>query len=244
MNRTVVVTGGNRGIGQAIVNAFSQQGDKVCVLDMASKPDDETQEILKVHGGRYFPCDVRDRIQVNSAIATLEHDMGTPDVLVNNVGLLHVQDFLHVTEDDWDLMFTANVKSLLFVTQPIAQSMAARNRGVIINMASLAGKVPFPGQSVYGATKAAVIQLTKSLSVELGPHNIRVNSVCPGILFTKAGEQNLPSFDSRREWKDRTALRRLGNSDEVANVVTFLASPAADYITGESLNVTGGLLLD
>ncbi len=244
MSRTVVVTGGNRGIGLAIVNAFSQQGDRVCVLDMASTPDDETQEVLKIHDGRYYPCDVRDRVQVSSAIASLEKDIGPAEVLVNNVGLLHVKNFLQVTEEDWDLMFDANVKSLLFVTQPIAQSMVSRNHGVIINLASLAGKTAIAGQSVYGATKAAVIQLTKSLSVELGPYNIRVNSICPGILFTKAGEQNLPSFDSRRTWKDRTSLRRLGNADEVANVVTFLASPAADYITGESLNVTGGLQVD
>lgn len=244
MSRVVAITGGNRGIGQTLVNKFSAQGDKVAVLDAAPTQDDEIEEILKDSGGRYFPCDIRDRLQVNVAVSDMEREMGPVDVLINNVGILRVNDFINITEDEWDLMFDVNVKGLLFVTQPVARSMIARQQGTIVNIASMAGKIGMVGRGAYGATKAAVIQLTKVLALELGPHNIRVNSVCPGILFTEAGMPNLPSLGARREWKDKSALRRLGTPDEVASVVAFLASPAAEYMTGQALNVTGGMVMD
>ncbi|PSR37780.1 MAG: 3-oxoacyl-ACP reductase [Sulfobacillus thermosulfidooxidans] len=244
MARIVVITGGNRGLGQALVTKFSLQGDHVAVLDIAPTPDDETQQMLEGHQGQYLPCDVRDRLAVEVAIQHITETMGPIDVLVNNVGALHVAEFMQMTDDEWQRMFDVNVKGLFTVTQRVARDMIAREQGTIVNIASMSGKMAIPGQSAYGAAKAAVIHLTKVLALELGVYHIRVNSVCPGILFTDVGHRNMVQLSARKDWKERSAVKRLGTPDDVAEVVAFLASPAAGYMTGQAINVTGGMVMD
>lgn len=165
------------------------------------------------------------------------------DVLINNAGVLKVHSFIETPEEDLDLMFGVNVKDIYFVTQSIVQSMINRNRGVIINMASMGGKEGASGQSAYCASKGAVIELTRVMAMEFGSYNIRVNCLCPDIIDTEMGRKNLNDPGEIQAWIKKSKLGRLGTPNDVAEIGYFLSTDDADYMTGPSVNVTGGMIM-
>ncbi|AJY75080.1 SDR family NAD(P)-dependent oxidoreductase [Paenibacillus beijingensis] len=238
--RTVLITGGNRGIGLAIGKRFQSEGDRVVILDLPDVPSPEALNLVSENGGAYFTCDISNKSDVDRVVPRILDSFGFVDVLINNAGILKWASFLETTEDDFDSTFNVNVKGMYLVTQPFAREMVARKEGNIINMASMGGKWGATLQSAYCASKAAVIELTKVMAMELGPYNIRVNSLCPGIIKSELGKGSPRSADS---WLDKTPLGRLGLPEDVADVAYFIASTEARYMTGQAVNVTGGMIM-
>ena len=169
--------------------------------------------------------------------------MGGIDVLVNNAGILRFAAFLDISPEDWDEMFVVNVRSMLVTSQVAARSMiSAGSGGKIINMASMGGKVGSPNQAHYAASKAAVISLTRVAAMELGEHGITVNCICPGYVLTEMGA-GTRTPEKVAEWSSKSPLGRLAQPQDVANAALFLASRDGDYLTGDALNVCGGMVM-
>ncbi|XID90752.1 SDR family NAD(P)-dependent oxidoreductase [Paenibacillaceae bacterium WGS1546] len=238
--RTILITGGNRGIGLAIARKFAAAGDRIVILDLPAAPGEEAERTTRDSGGAYFQCDITVKKQVDAVMDEVKARFSHVDVLFNNAGVLRWTSFLDTTEEEFDLQFNVNVKAIYFVSQPVVRGMIERGRGVVINAGSMGGKDGAALQSVYAASKAAVIQLTNIMAKELGPHGIRVNSVCPGIIQTDIGQDAPMTAES---WLPRTPLGRLGQPEDVADVAFFLASDDARYMTGQAVNITGGMMI-
>ncbi|MGE8081670.1 SDR family NAD(P)-dependent oxidoreductase [Peribacillus loiseleuriae] len=241
--RVVLITGGNGGIGLGMAQLFQQKGDHVIILDLPEEPSEDASEVVSNSGGGYWKCDITNKKETEKVIADVVSVIGPVDVLINNAGVLKVHSFIETPEKDLDLIFDVNVKGIYFVTQSIVQSMIDRNRGIIINMASMGGKEGAPGQSAYCASKGAVIELTRVMAMELGSYNIRVNCLCPGIIETEMGRKNLNDPEVIQAWIKKSKIGRLGTPNDVAKVAYFLSTDDADYMTGQSINVTGGMIM-
>ncbi|MCM3655344.1 SDR family NAD(P)-dependent oxidoreductase [Metabacillus litoralis] len=241
--RVVLITGGNGGIGLGMAQHFYKKGDRVIILDLPEEPSEEASSVVSNSGGGYWKCDITNKEEAESVLGEVVNVIGPVDVLINNAGLLKVHSFIETPEEDLDLMFNVNVKGIYYVTQPIVQSMIDRNQGVIINMASMGGKEGAPGQSAYCASKGAVIELTRVMAMEFGPYNIRVNCLCPGIIETEMGRKNLNDPHEIKAWIKKSKLGRLGTPNDVAKIAYFLSTDDSDYMTGQSVNVTGGMIM-
>ncbi|KQS66046.1 SDR family NAD(P)-dependent oxidoreductase [Modestobacter sp. Leaf380] len=242
--KRVVVTGGARGIGAAIVRLFGAEGARVVVLDRLVA---EASAVAAEVGGTALAVDLADvtatREVTEEAIATL----GGIDVLVNNAGILRFGSLLELDPAAWDEVFAVNARAMLVTTQVAARAMIAQRTpssdcvGKIVNMASMGGKAGGAGQAHYAASKAAVIGLTRATAEELGPHGITANCICPGYVLTEMGAATRTAADVAR-WSAKSPLGRLGEPADVARTALFLASGDSDYLTGDALNVTGGML--
>ncbi|MGA1836392.1 SDR family NAD(P)-dependent oxidoreductase [Herbiconiux sp. 11R-BC] len=238
--KRVVITGAARGIGAAIAEKFAAEGASVAVLDILDEAGRATAERI---GGQYLSIDLRDAEATRAGIEAAIAALGGVDVLVNNAGVLKFSPLLEMSVDDWDLSFTVNTRAMLVTTQAAAAAMIeAGGGGTIINMASMAGKTGGAGQGHYAASKAAVIALTRVTALELGASGITANCLCPGYVLTEMGAATRTEEDVA-EWSSYSPLGRLGQPDDVAGVALFLASPAASYLTGQAINVTGGMIM-
>lgn len=237
----VLVTGAARGIGEAIARRFAEDGYKVVATDLKLE---EVQEAARTMRGEVYPLveDVTKPDQIRAVAEQIERMHGRLDVLVNNAGILLNASFEESTEAQWDATFDVNVKGVVRVTQASLHLLRRSQHPAIINVASVGGKWGAPGQSAYCSSKAAVIELTRVLAMELGP-SIRCNCVCPGIIETQMGMVNLQTPELVQMWTQRALLARLGQPDDVADVVRFLASNDSRYMTGQAINVTGGMFL-
>ena len=195
-------------------------------------------------GQRALPivADVSNKQQVNAMIKKTLDEWGALDVLVNNAGVLTVSQVDGLTEAAWDRVFEVNAKGVFLVTQAVIPHMKERREGRIIHIASIGGKRGGPGQAHYCSSKGAVIEFTRVLAMELGPFGITVNAVCPGIILTEMGRNNLGSQAEIDKWTDATCLKRLGEPEDVVGSVAFFAGEDSSYITGQSLNVCGGII--
>lgn len=238
--RQVLITGANQGIGLGIAQKFANAGDRVLILDLAKTPSDEALKVVEQSSGQYYSCDITNQAAVQSEIATMISDYRSIDVLINNAGVTRWKSFMDTTEEDIDFIFDVNVKGIYHVSQPVAAQMIKQGHGAIVNTASMGGKWGCPNESAYCASKAAVIELTKIMAMELGPHHIRVNSICPGIIKTN---MSIGATTPDSYWLERTPLNRLGTPEDVASVAYFLASSEARYMTGQAINVTGGMIM-
>ena len=238
--RRVIVTGAARGIGAAIAANFSAQGAQLALLDRESERCAETAERL---GARSFAVDLADPANATAVTSAAIDSLGGVDVLVNNAGILLFAPLLDITVDDWDRTFDINVRAMLLTTQVVARAMiAAGTNGAIVNMASMGGKVGSPRQAHYAASKAAVISLTRVSAMELGPHGIRVNCICPGYVLTEMGAATRTP-EMVAEWSSHSPLGRCAEPEEVADMALFLASDQGRYCTGQAMNVSGGMVM-
>ena len=237
--RRVVVTGAARGIGASIARAFVAEGDQVVLVDRSSDVADTAADF----GAKSSVCDLGDPGDARRGIAEAIDTMGGVDVLVNNAGVFEIVPLLEIEPEQWSTMFDVNTRSMLLTIQVAARQMIDQGTGGrIVNMASMGGKDPAPGQAHYAASKAAVIALTQGAAKELGEHQITVNSLCPGYVLTDMGaDTRTPEMIAA--WSSRSPLGRCAAPDDVAAMAVFLASPQAAYLTGQAFNVTGGMIM-
>jgi NAD(P)-dependent dehydrogenase (short-subunit alcohol dehydrogenase family) len=241
--RTALVTGAARGIGRTIALALADSGADVALGLRDPTTGSDLEQAIVAMGRRCIrlAMDVRDLGQITSAVEAAVADLGRLDLLVNNAGLGPANKAEDVTEDDYDLTFDVNVKGTFFASQAAGRAMIRQGFGRIINLSSQAGFVALPTESVYCATKAAIAHLTKCLAVEWGGHGITVNAVAPTFIRTPGTEGDLADDEFRNDVVERiAALHRIGEPMDVAGAVVFLASPAADLITGTTLLIDGG----
>lgn len=240
--KVAVVTGASLGIGAGIAERLSVDGAAVVVNYGRNKDTAEALVAkLRAGGGKAVAvqADVRDRAQVSKLIATAVTEFGRLDVLVNNAGVYEFRPLEAIDETHYDRQFDINVKALLFTTQEAVKAFGPEG-GAIINISSVVGAAPVPNGSVYSATKAAVDALTKSLAAELGPRNIRVNAVAPGMVESEGLREMDASGDFRKYVLSTTPLGRLGTPGDIAGAVAYLASADGDWVTGQVLTVSGG----
>jgi NAD(P)-dependent dehydrogenase (short-subunit alcohol dehydrogenase family) len=236
--RICIVTGGAQGIGEACVRRFAAEGATTVIADV---DDARGQALAQELGALYVRCDVGDKVQVDSLVAQTLATHGRIDVLVNNAGIFRAADFLDVTEADFDAVLRVNLKGSFLVGQAVARAMVAAGGGAIVNMSSVNGVLAIPNISSYNVSKGGVNQLTRAMALVLADKNIRVNAVAPGTIATElAAKAVLTSDDARKKIMSRTPMKRLGEPSEIADVVAWLASDAASYVTGEIVTVDGG----
>jgi 3-oxoacyl-[acyl-carrier protein] reductase len=240
--KVAVVTGGSRGIGAAIARRLASDGAVVLVgYGRSAEAAQEVAAQIAANGGKAeaVPADVTDLAQIRALFAQVRTRYGLLDILVNNAGVAEFRPLEHIDEQQYQTQFDVNVRGVLFATQEAAQSMGAGG-GRILNITSGAAQAAPPGTSVYSASKSAVEALTKSHAAELGPRGITVNAVAPGLTVTDMLNQNIPP-QVQQAMIQNTALRRLGTPEDIADVVAFLASEDARWITGQVIGVSGGL---
>ncbi len=243
--RVTVVTGSAQGIGAACVERFAREGAPVALWDVDDARGAALAQRLEGEGRRaiYLHCDVSRAEQVQAAHAATLAAFGRIDVLVNNAGIFRAADFLDVTEADWDAVIGVNLKGAFLVGQACARTMAAQGQGAIVNMSSVNGLMAIPTIASYNASKGGINQLTRAMALALADHGVRVNAVAPGTIATElAAQAVLTSDEARQRILGRTPLKRLGEPAEIADVVAFLASDAASYLTGQIVYADGGRL--
>lgn len=251
-NKIALVTGAAHGLGRGIACALAAEGAAVAVADIRTEALLETARLVEAQGRRALALqlDVTSPESITAGMATLVAEWGQLDLLVNNAGVIKMNEALAIEAQGWDLTFAVNVKGIMLCTQVAVKQMIQQGRGgSIVNIASNAGKVGFPNMADYNASKAAVISLTRTLAAEFAPHGINVNAVCPGAVNTAmllgVAEwicQNNGSGDPH-ELVKTFAPRQLGRliePEEVGAVVAFLASDKAKIIRGQAINVDGG----
>ncbi len=238
--RTALVTGGSRGIGQAIAASLYQAGARVAILGRDGARAEAAAATLGERA-RGYACNVIDAAQVDAALAAAERDLGPADVLVNNAGLTKDNLLFRIAEPDWDLVLDTNLKGAFFCTKAVARGMIKRRWGRIINITSVIGLTGNKGQANYAASKAGLIGFTKAMAKELGSRNVLVNAVAPGYIDTELTQ--VLTAEQRSALFPLIALGRLGQGTDVAGAVLFLASDLASYITGQVLVVDGGMVM-
>lgn len=237
--RRVVITGAARGIGACIAARFAAEGATVAVLDRLT---DLGRNVAAEIAGIFVEIDLSDPDSTRGGMQEAIAELGGVDVLVNNGGILQSAPLLEISVADWDHMFAVNTTSMLVTTQVAVEAMKTDGRGgKIINMSSMAAKTGGVGQGHYAASKAAVAALTRCSAMEFGQFGITVNCLCPGYVLTDMGRATRTDEHIQR-WAALSPLGRLAQPDDVAGVALFLAGSDGDYLTGQSINVTGGMI--
>lgn len=242
--QVAIVTGASRGIGSAIADTLAAAGAKVAGTATseagAAAIAERLQSVASDCAGYAF--DVNDAEGAARLVADVTAAQGVPTILVNNAGITRDQILMRMKEDDWDAVLETNLRSVFRLSKACLRGMMKAKKGRIINIASVIGLMGNPGQSNYAAAKAGIIGFSKSLAREIGSRNITVNVVAPGFIDTDM-TRVLPE-DQRAAMLSQIPLGRLGEGDDIANAVVFLASQAGSYITGETVHVNGGMLMD
>jgi NAD(P)-dependent dehydrogenase (short-subunit alcohol dehydrogenase family) len=256
VGQVALVTGAGQGNGRAIALRLARGGAAVAVNDLREDTARQVAEEIRALGqsARAIPADIRDVRQIEAMLRRTVDELGRLDILVNNAGLIRANPLGSVTEEDWDETFAINARGLFFCLQGAAKIMVEQGSGVIVNISSVAGRgsANLSYSPPYAASKAAVINLTQQAARALANKNVRVNAVCPGLIDTafnwrleeQIGVQQLglPYGELLRQRIAGVPLGRIGQPEDVANAVAFLASAQGSYVTGQSLNVDGGII--
>ena len=242
--KVVLITGAGSGLGEGYAQAFGESGATViCAGRNKDRLEDTVRKITESGGtARAFTVDVTDLDSIKALVAAVEAEYGRIDVLVNNAGYENIQPFLEVTPQVYDDIMNVNLKGVFFVAQEAARVMKDHGGGKIINNGSLGSYIGLAESSVYCSTKGGVVQLTKTMAIELGPFHIQVNCLAPGYFITPMTQ---PFYDDpeHRQWiESRIPLHQWGTTLDLAGPALFLASAASDYVTGVTIQVDGGWL--
>lgn len=241
--KVALVTGGGGGIGRATALRFAKEGARVTVTDIDSLGGEETVSLIKENGGEaiFIKTDVKDAKQVSEAVNAAVSTFGELNILFNNAGIANSEvKSVDLTEEEWDQVIDINLKGVFLGIKYAVPELIKSGGGVIINTSSLLGLKGKKYQAAYNASKAGVVLLTQNAALEYGKNNIRVNAIAPGVIDTNIIES---WKQDERKWpiiSRANALGRIGNPDEVANAVLFLASDEASFVTGATLSVDGG----
>ncbi len=245
-HKVAIVTGGSRGIGKAIAQAFVCEGATVVICGRKQETLDQAAAKIAHPAGKVVPmaCHVGRADQIQLLVETATSQFGKIDILVNNAATNIAQEpVLQIDEAKFDKMIEINLKSTFRLVQAIAPGMCERGWGSIINIASIAGIRPQYHGMLYSMTKAALIMMTQSYAMELGPRGVRVNAIAPGLIQTVLSEYYWRDDDNRRRILAEQPIKHLGQPDEIAGMALLLASDAGSYITGQTMIVDGGRLL-
>lgn len=241
--KTAIITGGSRGIGKGIVEKFAQHGANVAFTYSSSAEAANTlaEEVSKTGvKAKAYKSDAASYDESQKLVEDVLKEFGSIDILINNAGITRDNLLMRISEEDFDKVIEVNLKSVFNMTKAIQRTMLKQRKGSIINMSSVVGVRGNPGQTNYAASKAGVIGFTKSVALELGSRDIRCNAIAPGFIQTEMTEKLGES--AIKEWSDIIPLKRGGTPEDVANACVFLASDLSSYITGQVLNVDGGML--
>ncbi|MBP7370993.1 MAG: 3-oxoacyl-ACP reductase FabG [Arenimonas sp.] len=236
-----LVTGASRGIGAAIADLLASKGAKVIGTATSQSGADAITQRMQSLSGVGMVLNVTDGAAVESVIDDISKTYGAVSILVNNAGITRDQLLLRMKDDDWDTIINTNLSSVYRTSKAVMRGMMKARKGRIISIASVVGLIGNPGQSNYAAAKAGIIAFSKSLAKEIGSRGITVNVVAPGFIQTDMTDAM--TEDAKQALMQQIALGRLGGPADIAEAVAFLASPAAAYITGETLNVNGGMYM-
>jgi NAD(P)-dependent dehydrogenase (short-subunit alcohol dehydrogenase family) len=239
-DKTALITGGGTGIGFAIAQAFCEAGAHVIIV---GRREDVLQQACEKLGktASYRACDLSRVEVIPDFIAGIEKDGIALDILVNNAGINAKKSALEVTNEEFDRIIQTNLVGLFALSREVARGMAARGKGSILNITSMAAMYGLPKVAAYAASKSAVLGMTRTLAVEWAPNGIRINSLAPGFIFSEMTTKALDSDpDRKRRVFDRTPMGRMGQASEIASAALFLCSDAASFVTGVNLPVDGG----
>lgn len=242
--KVVVVTGAGQGLGEATARVTGELGARVVVLDIDDGLAGRTAESLASAGIEALPiaCDVADDREVERAARAVEERLGGCNGLVNNAGIIGWTPLEELSVDEWDRVMQVNVRGAFLCTKHFGRSMITRGAGAIVNVASVAGTVPEPGAGAYAPSKAALIMLARQTATEWGGYGIRANAISPGIMRTPMAEAFNSDPDAYRRRLEMIAVHRIGDPEEVARAIAFLLSDAGSYVSGQNLEVDGGLM--
>ncbi|RFS14609.1 3-oxoacyl-[acyl-carrier-protein] reductase [Emticicia sp. C21] len=243
-NKVALVTGASRGIGREIAKKFAEQGASIAFTYLSSVEKGQGLEAeLAAYGvkAKGYRSDASDYAAAEQLVNDVVSDFGTLDVLVNNAGITRDTLLMRMSEEQWDEVLRVNLKSVFNLTKAATKPMMRAKQGSIINMTSVVGIMGNAGQANYSASKAGIIGFTKSVAKELGSRNIRSNAIAPGFIETEmTGELNEKALE---EWLKNIPLKRAGQGEDVANACVYLGSDLSKYITGQVLQVDGGMLM-
>ncbi len=240
--KTALITGGTRGIGRAIVKRFAEQGCQVAFTFLASDAaakqleTDLNSDHVKV---RAYKSNAASYPEAEKLVEDVIKEFGAIDILVNNAGVTHDNLILRMTEEQWDEVLAANLKSVFNLTKHVSKNMLRQKSGSIINLSSIVGELGQGGQSNYAASKAGVIGFTKSIADEFGSRSIRCNAIAPGFIETDM--TNVLSDELKKSILEKIPMKRMGSAEEVADTALFLASDLSTYVSGQVLSVCGGM---
>jgi 3-oxoacyl-[acyl-carrier protein] reductase len=239
--RVAVVTGGARGIGLAIAHALAEGGARVAVVDVDEAQAAPAAEGLPGNGHKGYRGDVTQAEELQALFQNVETELGPISVLVNNAGITRDNLLLRMSEEDWDLVLSVNLKGAFNATKAVARGMMKRREGAIVNIASVIGLMGNAGQANYAASKAGLMGLTKSVAREFASRGVRCNAIAPGFIQTAMTEKLDPQVVEGL--KNQIPMGTLGEAADVAQLVRFLVGPGASYITGQVIAVDGGMVM-
>ena len=241
--KNVIITGGSRGIGKGIAEKFAQNGANIAFtcIEMSDESIELSKNLEKLGvKAKAYESNAADFEAAQKLADDVINDFGSIDVLVNNAGITKDNLLMRMNEEDFDKVMKVNMNSVFNNTKAVLRPMLKQRSGSIINLSSVVGVKGNPGQSNYSASKAAIIGFTKSIALELGSRNIRCNAIAPGFIETEMTKAL--NDDQVNDWADNIPLKRTGKVDDIANTSLFLASDMSAYVTGQVINVCGGML--
>lgn len=242
--KVALITGGSRGIGQAIVEEFVKQGASVAFTYVSDSSKEKSEALIQKIGGEQklvaYKSNAADFAEAAALIDQVMADFGRIDILINNAGITRDTLMLRMTEEQWDEVIHTNLKSVFNLTKHVLKPMLKQRGGSIIHMSSVVGVFGNAGQANYAASKAGIVGFSKSIAKEVGSRGIRSNVIAPGFIATDM--THALTEEQRKAYEENIPLKRLGDGIDVANACVFLGSDMASYITGQTLSVCGGLL--